>query len=111
MFGELSSQCSTPASEERAIVFHLILVTLAGDEIQLAIDLREFDRLGEFENVVIDNLIGEHSTFGCELEFVSGHTQKIFADPIWDTLHEIMNATASTLLCAGVSCKTSTKGN
>lgn len=95
MWEEPSSQCSTPASEERAIVFHLVLVTLAGNEIQLAIDLREFDRLGEFENVVIENLplMGEHSTFGCELEFVSSRTQKI-----WRTLFGTpsMSATAST---------------
>ena len=40
--------------------------------------------------MVIDSLplIGKHSTFGCELEFVSTRTQKILADPVWDTLHE-----------------------
>ena len=90
MFGELSSQDSTPASVERSVVFHLILFTLAGDEIQLPIELQEFDRLGDFENVVLEYLplIGKRSTFGCELEFVSVRTQKILADPIWDTLHE-----------------------
>ena len=78
------------ASVERSVVFHLILVTLAGDEIQLPIELQEFDRLGEFENAVIESLplIGKHSTFGCELEFVSMSAQRILADPIWDTLHE-----------------------
>ena len=29
-----------------------------------------------------------HSTFGCELEFVSMDTRKILVDPIWDTLQE-----------------------
>ena len=90
MFGELSSQDSTPASAERSVVFHLILVTLAGDEIQLPIELQEFDRLSEFENALIESLplIGKRSTFGCELSFVSTSAQRILADPIWDTLHE-----------------------
>ena len=58
-----------------------ILITLAGDEIQLPIELQEFDRLSEFENAVIESLplIGQHSTFGCELEFVSRSTQQILA--------------------------------
>ena len=90
MVGELSSQDSTPASAERSVVFHLILVTLAGEEIQLPIELQEFDRLSEFENAVLESLplIGKHSTFGCELEFVCMDTQTILADPIWDTLQE-----------------------
>ena len=75
---------------ERSVVFHLVLVTLAGDEIQLPIELQEFDRFNEFENAVLENLpqIGKHSTFGCELEFVSARTRKILVDPIWDTLQE-----------------------
>ena len=90
MVGEISSQDSTPASAERSIVFHLILVTLAGEEIQMAIELQEFDRLSESENAVLESLpfIGKCSTFGCELEFVSLNTQTILADLIWDTLRE-----------------------
>ena len=90
MWGESSSHDSTPASAERSVVFHLVLVTLAGDEIQLPIELQEFDRFNEFENAVLENLpqIGKHSTFGCELEFVSARTRKILVDPIWDTLQE-----------------------
>ena len=65
---------------------------MAGEEIQLPIELQEFDRLSlsEFENVVLESLplIGKHSTFGCELEFVSMNTRTILADPIWDTLQE-----------------------
>ena len=82
--GEISSQDSTPASTERSFVFHLILVTLARDEIQLTIELQEFDRFNEFENAVLENLplIGMRSTFGCELEFISMDTQKILVDPI-----------------------------
>ena len=73
MVGEISPQDSTPASEERSIVLHLILVTFAGDEIQLSTELHEFDRLKEFENAVLENLprIGTRSTVGCELDFVS----------------------------------------
>ena len=90
MDGEVSSQDSTPASVERSITFQLNLVTLAGEEIQMPIELQEFDRLCEFENVVLEGLpmIGKSSTFGCELEFVNLSTQAILADPIWDTLLE-----------------------
>ena len=90
MFGDISSQDSSPASEERSIVLHLVLVTFAGDEIQLSMELHEFDRLNEFENAVPENLpcIGACSTFGCELDFVSRDTRKILVDPIWDTLRE-----------------------
>ena len=68
----------------------MILVTLAGEEIQLPIELQEFDRFDEFENAVLKNLplIGMHSAFGCELEFVSMDARKILVDPIWDTLQE-----------------------
>ena len=71
-------------------VLHLILTTFAGEEIQLAIELEEFDRLNESENAVLENLpyIGECSTFGCELDFVHKDTQKILADPFWDTLRD-----------------------
>ena len=90
MLGEISSQDTTPASAERSLVFHLNLVTLAGDEIQLPIELQEFDHFNEFENGVVENLplIGMHSTFGCELEFVGMDTRKILVNPIWDTLQE-----------------------
>ena len=90
MFGDISSQGSSQVSEERSLVLHLILTTFAGDEIQLSIELQEFDRLNEFENAVLENLpyIGECSTFGCELDFVHKDTRRIVADPIWDTLRE-----------------------
>ena len=90
MLGEISSQDSTPASAERSIVLHVIPVTLAGEEIQLPIEFQEFDRFNEFENAVLENLplIGMHSTFGCELEFVSMDSRKVLVDPIWDTLQE-----------------------
>ena len=90
MVGDISSQGSSLVSEERSLVLHLILITFAGDEIQLSIDPHEFDRLNEFENAVLENLphIGEHSAFGCELDFVHKDTRKVLADPIWDTLRE-----------------------
>ena len=47
---ENSSRKTAHPGEERSCVFHLILITLAGDEIQLPIELQEFDRLSEFEN-------------------------------------------------------------
>ena len=75
MVGKLSSQDSTPHP---------------GHLGWGPIELQEFDRLSEFENAVLESLslIGKHSTFGCELEFVCMDTQTILADPIWDTLQE-----------------------
>ena len=90
MVEDISSQCSSLVSEERSLVLQLILITFAGEEIQLTIELQEFDRLNEFENAVLEHLpcIGERSTFGCELDFVQKDTRKMLADPIWDTLRE-----------------------
>ena len=84
------SQISSLASNERSLVLHLVLTTLAGEELQMVIDLQEFDRLDEFETAVLENLpfIGGHSTFGCELVFVNKDTRAILADPIWDTLRD-----------------------
>ena len=56
MVRDISSQCSSLVSEERSLVLHLILITFAGEEIQLSMELQEFDRLNEFENAVLENL-------------------------------------------------------
>ena len=90
MIADISSQDSSLVSEERSLVLHLALTTFAGEDIQLSIDLQEFDRLYEFETAVLENLprIGECSTFGCELDFVHKDTQKLLADPILDTLRD-----------------------
>ena len=90
MFEDNMSLCSSLVSEERSLVLQLILITFAGEEIQLTIELQEFDRLNEFENAVLEQLpyIGESSTFGCELDFVHKDTRKVLADPIWDTLRD-----------------------
>ena len=69
------SQVSTPAD-----TFQLTLVTLAGEEIQLPIDLREHDRLDELEDAVVECLLA--------LDFVHPSTQKLLKDPIWDTLSD-----------------------
>ena len=49
------------------VTLSLVLHLIAGEEIQLTIELQEFDRLNEFENAVLEQLpyIGESSTFGC----------------------------------------------
>ena len=90
MVEDIMSLCSSPGSEERSLVIHFILITFAGEEIQLTIELQEFDRLNEFENAVLEQLpcIGESSTFGCELDFVHKDTRKMLVDPIWDTLRD-----------------------
>ena len=69
MVEDLMSLCSFRGSEERSLVIHLILITLAGEEMQLTVELQEFDRLNEFENAVLQQLpyVGESSAFGCEL--------------------------------------------
>ena len=56
MVREDSSQASTPARAEQSTTFQLMLVTLAGEEIQLSIELQKFDRLCEFENAVLECL-------------------------------------------------------
>ena len=63
MVEDAMSLCSSPVSEERSLVLHLILITFAGEEIQLTIELQEFDRLNEFENAVLEQLpyIGERA--------------------------------------------------
>ena len=70
------SQASTPVGAEEATTYQRRLVTLAGDEIQLPIELQEFDRLEEFENSVAEYLpkVSQIATVGCELDFVNPNT-------------------------------------
>ena len=49
MTAESGSMTSSQWSDERSMVLHLILTTLAGEETQLTIELQEFDRLQEFQ--------------------------------------------------------------
>ena len=90
MVEDAMSLCSSQGSEERSLVLHLILTTFAGEEIQLTIELQEFDRLYEFENAVLEQLpyLGESCTFGCELQFVHKDTHEVLVDPIWNTLRD-----------------------
>ena len=78
-----SSQASTPARAEQSATYQLTLVSLAGEEIQLPIELQEFDRLCDFENAVLECLptTGMISTFGRELEFVSLRHKQFLATP------------------------------
>ena len=75
-FADAMSLCNSQGSKERSLVLHLKLTTFAGEEIQLAIDLQEYDRLNEFEDAVLNQLpcLGDSSTFGCELQFVHKDT-------------------------------------
>ena len=110
MVGDTWSQTSSLASKERTLVLHLVLTTLAGEEIQEVIDPQEFDRLDAFETAVLEKLpfVGGHSTFGRELVFVNKDTGAIWLTP-YGILSE--RATASTLLSARVLSKWNTKGN
>ena len=47
-------RCGLKGSEERSTAPALALTTLAGEEIQLAIDPQEYDRLHDFENAVLE---------------------------------------------------------
>ena len=66
----------------------LTLTILAGEDIHIAIDPHEHDRLHGFENAVLEQLpyLGSNSTFGCELQFVHKDTHEVLADPIRGTL-------------------------
>ena len=90
MFGDIVSQTSSLVSNERQLVLQLLLTTLSGEELQVIIDLQEFDRLDEFETAVLEQLpaIGGHSTFGSEFAFVQTDTGRILKNPIWDTLRD-----------------------
>ena len=90
MIADHISVSTSQWSEERALTMHLVLTTLAGDEAQLTIEIQEFDRLQEFEDAVMEQLpvIGESSTFGCELSFVCRNSQQKLVDPIWHTLRD-----------------------
>ena len=90
MHNDIESQTSSLVSNERQLVVHLLLTTLAGDEHQVVVDLQEFDRLDEFETAVLEQLptIGGSSTFGCELTFVQCDTGQLLRNPIWDTLRD-----------------------
>ena len=104
MVGDTWSQTSSLASNERSLVLQLMLT---GEEVQVVIDLQEFDRLDEFETAVLEQLrtIGGHSTFGSELVFVSKDTGAILANPIWDTLRDcncfslVVRQLPSTVVC------------
>ena len=63
MSADAMSLCSSQGSEERSVAIHLMLTTFAGKEIQLSIDLQEYDRLNEFENAVLNQLpyLGDNS--------------------------------------------------
>ena len=95
------SQASTPVDTEADTTYQLTLVTLAGDEIQLPIELQEFDRLDEFENSVAEYLpkVRQIATFGCELDFVHPNTLAVLCDPVWDTLHECNRFTLVVRKC------------
>ena len=74
MLADHMSVSTSQWSEERAMVIHLILTTLAGEEAQLTIELQEFDRLQEFENVVLEQLpmIGESMANLARLQLLHG---------------------------------------
>ena len=102
MLADYMSVSTSQWSEERSMVIHLILTTLAGEEAQLTIELQEYDRLQEFENAVLEQLpeLGTSSTFCCELDFVCRNSQQKLVDPIWQTLRDCNCFTVVVSPCA-----------
>ena len=102
MLADHMSVSTSQWSEERSMVIHLILTTLAGEEAQLTIELQEYDRLQEFENAVLEQLpeLGTSSTFCCELDFVCRNSQQKLVDPIWQTLRDCNCFTVVVSPCA-----------
>ena len=102
MFADHMSVSTSQWSEERSMVVHLILSTLAGEEAQLTIDLQEYDGLREFENAVLEQLPeqGTSSTFCCELDFVCRDSQLKLVNPIWQTLKDCNCFTVVVSPCA-----------
>ena len=90
MLADCMSVSTSQWSEERSMVIHLILTTLAGEEAQLTIELHEYDCLQEFEYAVMEQLpeLGASSTFCCELDFVCCNSKQKLVDPIWQTLRD-----------------------
>ena len=109
MTTDFMSVTSSQWSDERSMVLHLILTTLAGEETQLTIELQEYGRFYEFENAVLEQLpnIGESSTFGCELDFVCRDTHRKLVDPIWNTLR---NNNCFTVISCPCSAEAEHKG-
>lgn len=101
MLADQISVTSSQWSNERSMILHLILTTLAGEKIRLTLELQEYDRLYEFENAVMAQLpkLGESSTFGCSLSFVCRDTQEKLADPIWRTLRDHNSFTVISCPC------------
>ena len=97
MLADHMSVSTSQWSEERSMVIHLILTTLAGEEAQLIID-----GLQEFENAVLEQLpeLGTSSTFCCELDFVCRNSQQKLVDPIWQTLRDCNCFTVVVSPCA-----------
>lgn len=50
MAAECPSQPGTPAETEDGAILQLMLITLAGEEIQLPVNVREHDRQDELED-------------------------------------------------------------
>ena len=66
----------------------LTLITLAGEELPIAVDPNAHACLRGFEHAVLAELpyLGCNSTLGCELQFVQTDTHQVLADPIQSKL-------------------------
>ena len=66
----------------------LTLLTLAGEELPLAVDPTAHVSLRSFENAVLERLphLGSNTTLGCELQFVQTNTLQVLVDPIQHAL-------------------------
>ena len=67
-----ASHLSTSEESEATKDCRLLLTTMAGNEVELSINIAQFDRFEDFEEHVVDHLatVSELDVFGSGLDFV-----------------------------------------
>ena len=102
MLADYMSVSTSQWSEERSMVIHLILTTLAGKEAQLQLNSKNMTVFRNLKNAVLEQLpeLGTSSTFCCELDFVCCNSQQKLVDPIWQTLRDCNCFAAVVSPCA-----------
>ena len=68
----------------------LALVTLAGNEYSMPVDIEQYEYLEQLEDDVVNFLpsIVDVDVFGCEVDLIRLDTQQPLPDPIRDTLRK-----------------------
>ena len=81
-------RASEPTDEETT--GSLALVTLAGNEYRMPVDIEQYECLAQLEDDVVNFLpsVTNLDVFGCEVDLVRLDTQQPLRDPIQDTLRK-----------------------